>query len=203
MCLDKWIHYKLPINPFKTIEISPDEKYVREGFPTHPQLTNEKLSELGCSVNPPYIATLCKIQYTDKREKLDRKVYSETYIDPNHQNGNRSSIERKVNIENIGVYKSKQWEFQNEYRYKFIIVPWTFNELKNITFEDQQKIFNRLITHNLSFDYIDLELDHKKMKDMEITIGPRANLAQKQIIYSLVNDLNPNAHIKESNLKIR
>ncbi|RGR95820.1 DUF2971 domain-containing protein [Heyndrickxia coagulans] len=196
------VRIRLPLDPFEKIQVNPDEKYVKESYLTHPQLTNEKLYELGCSVNPPYIATLCKVQYTDDREKLERKVYSEIHIEPNAKNGFKSSIERKVNIEDIGKYKSKKWVFQNEYRYKFIIVPWSLNEMENITQEEHQKIFDRLKTNKLSFEYIDLELDNKKMKDMEITIGPRANQAQIQIIHSLVNQLNPTASIRESNLNV-
>lgn len=58
-------------------------------------------------------------------------------------------------------------------------------------------------TEKLKKDFFDLELDERAMNDMEVLIGPRANHAKKQIIDSLVNDLNPSANILKSNLRIR
>lgn len=93
--------------------------------------------------------------------------------------------------------------FQKEYRYKFFVVPWTMNDLESAkSYVDQVKLIDRLETEKLKKDFFDLELDENAMNDMEILIGPSANYAQKQIIQSLVNDLNPHANILESNLRI-
>lgn len=198
------VRIKLPIDLFKKSTIEPDGKYVKEGFLIHPALNNEKLSIHGCSVNPPYTATLSKVQYTDEPEKINQNVYTEKIIEPNASNGFQTSIERSVRLQDIGIYKDKKWMFQNEYRYKFIIVPWSLNELSSVrSTEEHQRIFDRLKTQNLPIDFLDLEIDEIKMRDMEILIGPRTNQAQRQIICSLVADLNPQAVIKESQLKIR
>ncbi|MBT2688379.1 hypothetical protein J7I93_09310 [Bacillus sp. ISL-47] len=116
----------------------------------------------------------------------------------------KTSWGKSINLEGIGIYNNIQWEFQKEYRYRFFIVPWTMNDLESAkSYEDQVRLIDRLETEKLKKDFFDLDFDEQALNDMEILIGPRANDAQKQIVKSLVNDLNPTAVIKESNLKIR
>lgn len=198
------VRIRLPINPFKTTKIQPDGKYIKESYSTHPALTNEMLFAYGCILNPPYIADLCQIEYTDDSDKLNRNVLSETTTKTKTENGFKTSTERQINIEDLGIYKSKKWSFQKEYRYKFFITPWTFRDLEAVKkAEDHVNLFDQLRTKSLTKDFFDLDLDEVAIKDMEILIGPRANQAEKQIIHSLVSDLNPSAVIKESELKIR
>ncbi len=199
------VRIRLPISPFKTVVINPDGKHIKESFVTHPSLTSEKLSVHGYLLNPPYLANLFQVKYTDVRDKLNRKVLTAEKQETELENGsNRTGWGKTINLENIGIYKNIQWEFQKEYRYRFIIVPWTMNDLESAkSYEDQVRLIDRLETEELKKDFFDLDLNEQSMNDLEILIGPRANDAQRQIVKSLVNDLNPNAVIKESNLRIR
>lgn len=199
------VRIRLPINPFKTVKINPDGKHIKESYVTHPSLTNEKLSIHGCLLNPPYLASLYQVQYTDDPDKLNRRVLTEKEQETRIVNGVKKTIfEKNISIKDIGIYKNKQWAFQKEYRYKFFVVPWTMKDLELVqSYADQARLLDRLETEELKKDFFDLELDEHTMNDMEILIGPRANYAQKQIIESLVNDLNPSANILESNLGIR
>ncbi|MFV8826216.1 DUF2971 domain-containing protein [Alkalihalobacterium sp. APHAB7] len=199
------VRIRLPINPFKTIKISPDGRHINGEYITHPSLTNEKLSTHGCLLNPPYFASLYQVQYINDPDKLNRTVLTEMKPETKIENGaKKTSWEKNISLKSIGIYKNKNWTFQKEYRYKFFVVPWTLSDLESAeSYEDQAKLINRLETEKLKKDYFDLELDEHAMHDMEILIGPRANYAQKQIIESLVNDLNPSAIILESNLGIR
>lgn len=199
------VRIRLPINPFKTIKIKPDGRHIKEEYVTHPSLTNEKLSTYGCLLNPPYLASLFQVQYTDEPDKLNRKVLMEVKPETKMENGvKKTTWEKNISLKNIGIYKNKHWAFQKEYRYIFFVVPWTMNDLESAkSYEDQARLIDRLEAEKLKKDFFDLELDRHAMNDMEILIGPRANYAQKQIIQSLVNDLNPYANIQESNLRIR
>lgn len=199
------VRIRLPINPFKTVKIDLDGRHIKEEYLTHPSLTNENLSAHGCLLKPPYLASLCQVQYTDEPDKLNRKVLTETRPETKMENGvKKTSWEKNISLKNIGIYKNKLWSFQKEYRYKFFVVPWTMNDLESAkSYEDQVSLIDRLETDKLKKDSFDLDLDENAINDMEILIGPRANFAQKQIVKSLVNDLNPTAEIKESNIRIR
>ncbi|MBM7599924.1 hypothetical protein JOC34_002315 [Virgibacillus halotolerans] len=198
------VRIRLPINPFKITQIQPDGKYIKESYSTHPILTNEMLFEHGCILSPPYTASLCQVQYTDDYDKINRKVLTENDKTSIENGVKRTSSEKKVSTKDLGIYKSKKWKFQKEYRYKFFITPWTFRDLEEVKKpEDQINLFDQLRTKKLTKDFFDLDLDEKAIKNMEILIGPRTNKAQKQIIHSLVSDLNSSAVIKESELKIR
>jgi hypothetical protein len=189
------VRIRLPKDPFKIVRILPNGGYLKEPYVTHPALTNECLLEKNCSVNPNYRANLQKIIYTDDKSKLIPKVHTEIV------KGN--SRESKVSIKDIGIYKRRQWAFEKEYRYLFFIVPWSIKDLATAkSVKDQQQIFSRLKTNYLNFSYIDLDLDPVILNDMEITIGPRANQAQKEIVHSLIATLNPSTKIKESSLEI-
>jgi hypothetical protein len=199
------VRIKLPVNPFKTVKVDPDGKHIKESYVTHPSLTNEKLSTHGCLLNTPYLASLYQVQYTDDPDKLNRRVLTEKKPETKMVNSvKKISWEKNISIKDVGVYKNMQWTFQKEYRYKFFVVPWTMRDLELVkSYEDQARLIDRLETEKLKKDFFDLELDEHSMNDMEILIGPRANYAQKQIIESLINDLNPSANILESNLGIR
>jgi len=199
------VRIKLPVNPFKTVKVDPDGKHIKESYVTHPTLTNEKLSTHGCLLNTPYLASLYQVQYTDDPDKLNRRVLTEKKPETKMVNSvKKISWEKNISIKDVGVYKNMQWTFQKEYRYKFFVVPWTMRDLELVkSYEDQARLIDRLETEKLKKDFFDLELDEHSMNDMEILIGPRANYAQKQIIESLINDLNPSANILESNLGIR
>lgn len=199
------VRIRLPINPFKTIKINPDGRHIKGEYVTHPSLTIEKLSLYGCLLNPPYLANLYQVQYTDDPEKLNRQVLTEIKPETKLENGVRKTTwEKNINLKDIGIYKNKHWTFQKEYRYKLFVVPWTMSDLESAkSYEEQARLIDRLETEKLKTDFFDLELDENTMSDMEILIGPKANHAQKQIIQSLVNDLSPYAIIVESNVGIR
>lgn len=54
---------------------------------THPTLTNEKLSTHDCLLNPPYLANIYQVQYTDEYDKLNRKVLTEIKPETKMENG--------------------------------------------------------------------------------------------------------------------
>lgn len=151
------------------------------------------------------MASLHQVQYTDNPDKLNRRVLTEKRPEIKMVNGaKKKSWEKNINIRDIGIYKNKKWAFQKEYRYKFFVVPWTIRDMELVkSHEEVAELIVRLETEKPNKEFFDLELDEHAMNDMEILIGPRANYAQKQIIDSLINDLNPSANILESNLEIR
>lgn len=199
------VRIRLPVDPFKIVKINPDGRNITEEYLTHPLLINEELAPHGYSLNPPFMAKIHPIEYTSELNKLNKEVLTEIKRETKTENGiKKISEEKNIDIKSIGIYKNENWKFQKEFRYRFFIVPWTINDLEKAkSHEDNERLIDRLKTDKLRKDFFDLELDEKAIKDMKILIGPRANYAQKQIIWSLVNDLNPHANISESKLKIK
>lgn len=151
----------------------------------------ETFFDKGCSTVPLQENILTQITYTEDLQLLYPGV-----------------VEKKdegitLQIGKIGRYKHKYWEFQQEFRYKVFVSPWGKEEILNATPESHITIFNRLRTHSLPFEYIDLKVDIEKFKDMTIKLGPKVSEAEKIIVQSLVKEYNPAAIIENSILKVR
>lgn len=106
----------------------------------------------------------------------------------------------------IGKYKRKNWEFQNEVRYIINMSLWSMKELEECkSAEDQSKLIDRIeddkykAPYNLFF----LELTDEALNDIEILIGPKATEAQEEMVRLMAEKYCPNAKIIKSQLKIR
>lgn len=128
------VRIRLPINPFKTVKINPDGKHIKESYVTHPSLTNEKLSIHGCLLNPPYLASLYQVQYTDDPDKLNRRVLTEKEQETRIVNGVKKTIfEKNISIPEL---------------FMFFLIPLVFDELcrkKFVLLEIQKNFVGRTL----------------------------------------------------------
>lgn len=145
----------------------------------------------GCSTVPLQENILTKIKYTEDQQLLYPDVVEE-------KNGGMT-----LHIVKIGQCKHKYWEFQQEWRYKVFVSPWGKEDILNASPESHIAMFNRLRTHSLPFEYIDLKVNMEKFRDMTIKLGPKVTEAEKIIVQALVNEYNPTAVIENSILKVR
>ncbi|MBC8600555.1 hypothetical protein H8784_02345 [Parabacteroides acidifaciens] len=106
--------------------------------------------------------------------------------------------EYKLNVDTskVGKYKNKRWAFQEEVRFALTIVPMQINPITH-HFEIIQAMQHGI---DLSMMYYDLKLSEEALGRMEITMSPCCNDADKIIIESLVDTLNPTATILSSRL---
>lgn len=145
----------------------------------------------GCSTVPLQENILTKIIYSEDHQLLYPNVVEE-------KNG-----EMTLRIGKLGLHKHRYWEFQQELRYKVFVSPWGREDMLNATPESHIALFDRLKTHNLSFEHIDLKVDENKFQDMTIKLGPKVTEAEKIIVQSLVKEFNPLAKVENSILKVR
>ena len=109
----------------------------------------------------------------------------------------------------IGIYKSKEWSFQKECRYRLILLPKDESmKLPTTKAEEIAYIINNVreikirldADKPLNTDYIDLSLDEDKLKHIEVTMGPMTSEGDRFIVESLLKDY-PDAVIKDSYFK--
>ena len=115
-----------------------------------------------------------------------------------------------IDTTRIGIFKRKEWSMQEESRFKINVNPVDVNGAAKETLNNPTahpypflfKIFstfgNSLITNKpIETTYIDLDLDNKKLDNIEIMMGPLTSEADRVIVESLLNPF-ANAHICES-----
>lgn len=181
----KGVRIKLPVNPFEKFENNFSKIEISNG---------EVLEYKGFIVSPPYKANLFNIYYDDNEEKRKPKII------------NVSGKDITVRTDLLGRYKNKYWEFQKEWRYKVFIYPFSLNEMQVIT-KDRHMLINVLRNRQLPFSDLYLKLDELKLQDIEITMGPKTSLENKNYVTYLlkknIKDINAEEHVKDSDIKIK
>ena len=87
-----------------------------------------------------------------------------------------------MNFKKLGLYKSKDWEFQKECRITITILP------KIATQDDRYMPIPYALEHNIQndFTYYDLGLKNDVYQNMEIMLGPSTSLSERLIVKSLM-----------------
>ena len=115
------------------------------------------------------------------------------------------STSKKYSLSEIGKYKRKNWEFQNEVRYIINMSLWSMKELENCkSAEEQSMLIDRIedSKYKAPYNLFFLNLDDEALDNLEILIGPKVTEAQETIIRLIVEKYCPNAKILKSSLKI-
>lgn len=114
-----------------------------------------------------------------------------------------------ISTDGIGLYKSKEWEFQHECRFKITLLPFKLGYNNKPVPSSGLEILESLIESivpsifsNISIEkkYIDIPLDVTKLGEIIVMLGPKATESERIIVESLLKDL-PNAQIMDSYFK--
>ncbi len=98
----------------------------------------------------------------------------------------------------VGKYKSKIWEFQSEYRFRFYILPAVDRFGNKISpIENSYKIISEIKPIQA---YFDVPLKKSSFEKMEITLGPKCSVSEEIIVKSLIKSLNPKAKLEKNKL---
>ncbi|MCK4260524.1 MAG: DUF2971 domain-containing protein [Halanaerobiales bacterium] len=192
----KGVRIRLPIYPFKLYVIKKGRYHCSEDIESYINFEDHYKNN-SYVINPPFKDILNQIEYTDDLNLLNPKVF---YTEINRET---KATTQTIMLAPLGKYKRTVWQFQKEWRYRIIICPWKLTELAASTTQEHQEIFSRLKSNTLPFDTYDLDLDPEKIKDMEVVIGPKATESEEIIINSLIQQYNPTAIVKKSNLTLR
>lgn len=182
----KGVRIKIPINLFQKYSFMSNEVIgVQENSFISDSLVpkNECFHEQYWIV--PFTEHYHKIIYTDDENLLRPKIF--IIEDDNFT----------VKIGEIGKYKSKIWEFQQEIRFTLFILPTkNIHGIKIHPLDDFQKIYTDGIPVPIENYFIPI-LD-EAFEKMEITLGPKCTLAEEIIVKSLLDKYNKKAKISQN-----
>lgn len=167
-------------------------KEMNEGYFILPTFRDEKFFYL----NMEYVKKPEEI-YSDLKEKLaEEESRINISIPP-------------TTLEKIAKYKTKNWEFQNESRFKLFIFPASDSIPQNTVEEGEwaKYLANNIVNQKApEISYYDVPLREESLNELKVTLGPLCTDSDKIIVESLLNEYcGPDVVIKESSLtgKIR
>ncbi len=110
---------------------------------------------------------------------------------------------------NIARIKSKEWEDQEEYRYVLMAF-----EGPNLSFARNPSVYRDAVLKMMQERgkgysnpptslYIDIPISEKAFEEMEIILGPKISVTDKDFLRQAIDAFAPAAYVKESALKIR
>lgn len=146
----------------------------------------------GGLIDPSIGHQLCQIKYVDEgeTEKLNPKV--ELFDDVGVQ----------LALKEMGIYKSKAWEFQREWRYRLALSPaFPIRAGDSRWMQYPNKVMLETILHDklvCPLNYLDLQLAEDKFNQMEITTSPCISEGNRTIVDLLVKSYCPEAKIIRS-----
>ena len=128
------------------------------------------------------------VVYTDAKELLYPKLQDE-------ENG-----KIKVPLSKLGKHKNKYWEFQDEVRYRFTVIPFKNMPItKNDLMETAESIYWDKACP--PFSYYDMKISDEAYSKMTITLSPDIDPGIETAVRALQEKYNPNAIIIDSALK--
>lgn len=135
----------------------------------------------------------CHVEYVNDVNEKTRDAYQLTMTDNVHASTN-------VNFGEIGKYKNNRWAFQQESRFRLLILP--FNPI--LAHQDEvSTIAVNTIHHSLPVPISEyyLKLRSEALDNIEITLHQNASMSDRIIVESLCDRYAKNAVIKDSILK--
>lgn len=145
------IRIKLPIFPFVEYE---NNKFQYSFIPQNEQCNDHCFI---FPVNREDEMFLRPVMYTDDEEHLYPIVRKPDGISFNN---------------NVGFCKRLAWSFQNEYRYKLVIFPYSYIERGKGDDQAKAQLERVINCEDLGFNYYYLKIREELLPDMEITLGP-------------------------------
>lgn len=142
-------------------------------------------------------AKLFDVIYTnDYKEKINALITKE---------GNNIQIDTG----HLGLYKSERWKFQNESRFKIIVMPKN-NKFVNVSDKasDFDILFNMMSSlvpsmssqSPIKIKHIDVGIKEEKLNEIEVMMGPETTDAERFIVEMLLSKFE-NSSIKDSYFK--
>lgn len=185
----KGIRIKMPLDLFNDYLITTNGvKGVKSNFFKSIVPQNETFKD-SFWILPTSEKYLFEVEYTDESDKLNPNIYSE--------NGEKFII----SLNKIGLFKSKHWTFQSEWRFIIKIFPFIqaqeTNENYDLLIDSIKSIRNG---RDLPFTDYFVNINEFKFKEMEILLGPKHSDADRIIVESLISKYNPTAKLLISDL---
>ena len=137
----------------------------------------------------------CHVEYVDDVNEKTKDAFKQTMTDATHGSSN-------IAFGRIGKYKNKRWAFQEEARFRLLILP--FNPFLSNP-DTIPTIAANAFQNNKSLPISEyfLKLKQDALNQMEITLHPNATESDRIIVESLCAKYAQGATIKDSELTDR
>jgi hypothetical protein len=199
----------LPKFPFKKYHYKKGDLFFTEDVETYINL--KKIYDENLISVTSDALKLIKVEYTDEKEKLLPVVRTESdkdFVKRYLEAKDLKELEEgriQYSFEYMGKFKNKNWEFQNEWRYKIVVSPMGLRESNPLTLQKQQERIRRIEDSNTEppCKRLFLDINESAFNNMEIVFGPRMSEAEKILAKSLINQYAPNCTYRDSSLRIR
>jgi len=135
----------------------------------------------------------CHVNYVDDVNEMTKDTFQLEITKSNH-------ADSKIAFGEIGKYKNKRWSFQDETRFRLIILPFNpfkVNPDKLVTVAVNSFIDSKPVPITEYF----LKLREEVLNKIEITLHPNSSLSDKIIVEALCRRYAKHAVIKDSQLK--
>ena len=199
------IRIKLKRFPFKKYKFKCGEYYLKSDVETY--IDYKKLYDEDKTTITGDQPQLIKVTYTNDEGLIYPNIKSiKEDIQKLNDGRTQKTVSTNYFLKNVGRYKRKNWEFQNEFRYIINMSLWSMKELENCkSHEDQLKLMERLedIKYKAPYNLFFLNLTDEALNDLEILLGPKVTEAQEEIVKLIVEKYCPAAKILKSSLKIK
>lgn len=120
---------------------------------------------------------------------------------------NGTNINLTIDMNNFGIYKIKEWEFQKEARFIIAIFPSFSNDYRELSTNSNKfvnDIMCSIVTKKKSpLTYFDVDINQDALNNIEILMGPKSSEEDYNEVKKLISNLTKNGKIKNSELKIR
>ena len=156
------------------IEMDSDMFCVKNSLNGHDYLGGLEMTNLGDCIMPVLHNqnVLQDIIYVDEMKSVKQKIF-------------KSFVEQKgIHFIEIGVYKSNDWIFQKECRFRLFALPMK-PYIAGTYYSPSEVIANNIPP---KVDYIDVPLLPKSFSTMKILLGPKVSLGEKIIVESLIKE---------------
>ncbi len=137
----------------------------------------------------------CHVDYVDDVDEKTKDAYKITMTDDIHASSN-------INFGVIGKYKNKRWAFQEETRFRLVVMP--FNPiLSNPDIVSTIAVNASHQSKPVPISEYFLKLRTEALNNIEITLHPNATASDRVIVEALCAKYAQGAAIKESELRDR
>lgn len=208
------VRFKLQYNPFKDLipyyiksgivrvektmqnDRSNNTNTYKQIIPLN-HILNDKYTCLAPFQDPNKGYESCIVKYTDSESLLRPSIVK-------FDNGRLI-----YNLGDVGKYKSTEWSVQKEIRYRIHASPIKITEFLSGKYKIEPNkmiidgIYKMLKNEDLPINYIDLFIDDTAFSNMEIMMGPKSSMKEKEEFQQYVIQYNPNCKITYSKLKLR
>lgn len=126
-------------------------------------------------------------------------------------------VELNVNLSDVAKYKSTHWMFQEECRYKILVLPYevdilrrsSYNMKRNPNFADElhQRITlgANMMANSMppGVLHIDIPMSYADMADMDVTLGPKCSPSDRDRVDSMLREFGAHRSSAPSAIRLR